>query len=168
MPDLTAELGDPVALLELGATWVLLVDLVDLDEAAGIGVHDEHPVGLEDRLMDVVGDEDGGRADLGDDPLQVALELLPGLRVHGAEWLVHQQDRRLDCQRPREVDPLLHAAGDLRRVVVNEVAEVGQLQQLGHPFLALGLARRPSRRVLEHRQVQPERDVAPHRAPREQ
>ena len=44
------------------------------------------------------------------------LQIGPGLRVDRGERLVHQQDPRLEGQRPGDGDPLLHAAGQLPRV----------------------------------------------------
>ena len=50
--------------------------------------------------------------------------------VQGAERLVHQQQRGVEGQRAGDGDALLHAAGELVRVVVAEVREARQLQQL--------------------------------------
>ncbi len=46
------------------------------------------------------------------------LQRLPRHGVEGAERLVHQQHLRLLRQRPRDLQPLLHAAGHLRRVFI--------------------------------------------------
>src|SRR5712664_2979132 len=60
---------------------------------------------------DVVLDQDDGRPelaiDVGDEPAH--LPLLP--MVHAGHRLVEQQQLRLSGERPREVDPLLHAIG---------------------------------------------------------
>ena len=47
---------------------------------------------------------------------------LAGHLVERAERLVHQQDRRLERERARDRDALLHPAGELVRVVAREVA----------------------------------------------
>ena len=50
--------------------------------------------------------------------------------VERAERLVHEQQRRLEGERARDRDPLLHAAGELPRVVVGEAAELDELEHL--------------------------------------
>ena len=83
--------------------------------------HHHDPVGEVDRLGDRVGDEDGAGAGLRADPQQLVLQPLAGHLVERAERLVHQQQRRVYGQRPGDRDPLLHAAGQLGRVVPGEV-----------------------------------------------
>ena len=63
-----------------------------------------------DRLLDAVRhEEDRHAGTLGD---LVELQLQPGarLRVQGTERLVHQEDRRVQGQRPGDRDTLLHPA----------------------------------------------------------
>ena len=50
------------------------------------------------------------------------------LRVERAEGLVHQQHPRLVDQDPRDLDALLHAARQLRRVERLEAGQADQLQ----------------------------------------
>ena len=59
---------------------------------------------------------------LGADPQQLGLHVLAGHLVEGAERLVHQQQRRVGGERPGDGDPLLHAARQLPRPVLGEVA----------------------------------------------
>ncbi len=50
---------------------------------------------------------------------QFILQHFAGLHVDRGERLVHQQNVRLLRERARQRDALLHAAGDLMRVVVS-------------------------------------------------
>jgi NAD(P)-dependent dehydrogenase (short-subunit alcohol dehydrogenase family) len=65
----------------------------------------------EDRLGDRMRDDEDGRFDLvpemGDEPLHLVASRL----VEGREWLVHQQDPRLDDEAAGDRDPLLLSAG---------------------------------------------------------
>lgn len=54
--------------------------------------------------------DDGCAAALGDEQLKLHLELLSPLGVEGGEGLIEQQDRRTDCQRADQGDPLRHPA----------------------------------------------------------
>ena len=67
----------------------------DLRDPAGPRRHDDDPVGQEDGLLDAVGDEDDGLGAVDPDPLQLEVHPLAGQRVERAEWLVHQQQRRV-------------------------------------------------------------------------
>ena len=94
--------------------------------------HDRDPVAHLDRLVDVVGDEEDGLADLGLEAQELVLQALAVDRVDRAEGLVHQHHQGVRGERPRHPDPLLLAAGELRRVAVGEVGvEADQLEQLG-------------------------------------
>src|SRR5262249_51411751 len=62
-------------------------------------------------------------------PQQILLQLGPGLRVERAEWLIHQNDRRIVDQRPDQRGTLAHAARELVRIVVFEAAEAGGADQ---------------------------------------
>ena len=61
-----------------------------------------------------------------------ALEL-----VQRRERLVHQHHAGIERQRPRQRDPLLHAAGELPRVHRRHVRQAHELEKLRHPGLAL-------------------------------
>jgi hypothetical protein len=95
---------------------------VSTDPAGRRGQHD-HPVAGVDALVDVVGDQQDGDVPLTAHPQHEVLQVLPGLRVHRAERLVHQQQHRIERQRPGDGDPLLHPAGQLPRVLVRGVGE---------------------------------------------
>ena len=67
-----------------------------------------------------MGDEHDGLAELGLQPEELVLQLGAHDRVDRAERLVHQHHRRVGGQRPGDADPLLLAAGQLRRVALGE------------------------------------------------
>ena len=94
-------------------------------------------------------------------PQQLGLQPLAGHLVQRAERLVHQQQRRVHGQRPRDRDPLLHAAGQLGRVVPGEVGQPDQRQHL----LGARLAVAPRASAA---QLQRQLHVAPHGPPLEE
>ena len=53
----------------------------------------------------------------------LALQLLAGDGVERAERLVEQQHVRIERERARDADPLLHAAGQFVRIMVGEAVE---------------------------------------------
>ena len=115
----------------------------DAGDPARARAHHDDARREEDRLRDRVRDEDDRRAELLPDREQLEVEPLAGHLVERAERLVHQQQRGLERERPRDRDALLHAARELPRMVV---AEPGQLDELEHPLDALlPPARGPSR-----------------------
>ena len=77
-------------------------------------------VAEEDRLLDVVGDEQHGLALALPDAEQHFLHQRAGLVVERAERLVEQQDRRIVGERARDRGALLHAAGELLGIVMRE------------------------------------------------
>ena len=117
-----------------------LLGRVVLGEDAAFA-EDRDPVADEDRLVDVVGDEDDRLAQLPLDPQELVLEPGAGDRVEGAEGLVHQHQRRVRGERAREPDALALAARELRRVAGAVVAgrEVDEVEQLVRPLVGLPL-----------------------------
>ena len=99
----------------------------------GRGEH-HHPVGEEDRLLDVVGHEQHGarlRVEHAGEPL---LQVRTGDRVERAERLVEQQHRPSGQERAQERHPLAHPAGQFRRAGALELGEAEALEQrLGAP-----------------------------------
>ena len=104
-------------------------------------LHDRDPVAHLDRLVDVVGDEEDGLADVRLQAQELVLQALAADRVDGAEGLVHQHQRRVGGERLGDADALLLATGELRRIAVLHVGrQPDQLQQLVYSGLhALGL-----------------------------
>ena len=107
--------------------------------------HHRDPVAHLDRLVDVVGDEEDGLADLRLQAEELVLQALAVDRVDRAEGLVHQHHQRVRGQRPGDADALLLAAGELGRVAVAELGvEPDQLQQLGRRARAIRSFSQPS------------------------
>ncbi len=122
------ERGDEVVrrLLEDRARRVVLRE-------AATPPQDGDPVADLDRLVDVVRDEDDGLPHLALQAQELVLQTCTHDRVDRAERLVHQHERRVARQRPREADALALAAGELRRVALRvgriETDEVEELQR---------------------------------------
>src|SRR5438105_287775 len=63
--------------------------------------------------------------------------LLPEVGVQVGQWLVQQEDLRLDDERPRDGHPLLLAAGQLTRIACLVPGELDAAQHLAHARLAV-------------------------------
>ncbi len=109
-------------------------DLLDLAP-----VHHRDAVGDRERLLLVVRDVDRRDPELELDPPDLLAQLHAHLRVERRERLVEEQHARLDRERARERDALLHAAGELVRVALARVAEPDELEQLVDPLPPVGL-----------------------------
>ena len=94
------------------------------------------------------------------DTQQFRLHDVAGLRIERRERLVHQQHVRVRHQRARQTDPLLHAAGQLVRVMV---LEAGQPDHVDEPLAGFAPCV-----ALHAPQLEAELDVAHHRPPRQQ
>ena len=120
------------------------------------------------RLVQIVGDEDGGLVQLGRKGHELLLELAPDQRVEGRERLVHQQDLGVRGERTGEPDPLLHPARQLAREAVLVSVEVDEAEAaLGDlPALRLRLALHLQGEgdVVAHRAVRKQRHVLEHHA----
>ena len=92
--------------------------------------HHGHPIGQERRLGDRVGDEQHRGAERLAQPAEQVAHVGAGHLVERGERFVHQQDRGVDRERPHQPDALLHAAGQLVRVGVAEVAEADLVEQV--------------------------------------
>src|SRR5207244_5663179 len=107
---------------------VELVRRPDLEQAAGVE-HGE-AVGEGERLLLVVGDEDGGDAELALDAADGVAQLDADLGVEGAKGLVEQQHLRVTGEGTGERHPLLLAARELAGLataVAGEADELGPL-----------------------------------------
>ena len=74
--------------------------------------------GEEHRFLDRVGDEDDGLAALAPDPQHFQVHLLARQRIQRAERLVHQDQLGIVDEGARDRGALLHAAGQLLRILV--------------------------------------------------
>ena len=81
-----------------------------------ISAENDHAVGQQNRLFDIVrDDENGAGRHLLAEPQfeQLIAQVLGGEHVERGERLVHEKDFRLDDQSAGETDALLHASGKL-------------------------------------------------------
>jgi acyl-CoA thioesterase-1 len=125
---------------------------------AHVGVLDP-PVAHPDHALGVLGDAGVVRHQDDGDPL-LLVELLEHLqhllaraRVEVAGGLVGEQQARLVDERAGDRDALLLAAGELRRVVVEPLAEPHALQQLRRAALGLAVGDRVVRVRQRHHHV---------------
>ena len=102
-------------------------------------------------------DEDHRRARLRPDLEQLHVEPLPRHLVQRAERLVHQEQRGRERQRASDRHALLHASGQLPRMVAGER---GELHEVEHRVDALAAPRAAPAQHLER-----QRDVLRDRAP---
>jgi hypothetical protein len=106
---------------------------VDLDELAA-GLEHRDPVAELDGLVDVVGDEHDRLVQLLLEAEELVLQLGADDGVDRAERLVHQHDRRVGGEGPRDADALLLPARQLERVpLAHRGVEPDPLHQLQRP-----------------------------------
>ena len=137
-------------------------------------IHHHDAIGQLQSLFLVMSDEDAGDVEFVVEPAQPSPQLGAHFRIEGAERLVEQQYAGLDCQCPRERDPLALSAGELRGQPIRHRVELHQLQQLVHAFADVGL-RGPRRSrlhpqakgdVFEHAQMAEQRVMLKHETDR--
>ena len=122
--------------------------------------HHQHPVGEEQRLLDIVGDEQHGAVVLLPHFEQPFLHVGAGEGVQRAERLVEQQHLARAQQGAHQRGALAHAAGELRRALVGEAAEAETVEQRPRPLARLGARRAED--------LDAERDIVADGAPRQQ
>src|SRR5215470_6400994 len=110
-------------------------DIDGLLDAAGPPGQHQDPVRQEHGLVDLVSHEQHGLATLLPDAHQLSLHDFPGLGVERRKRLVHQEDVGIDRKRPREIDALAHAAGELAWKVVFKAFESDEMQQIADSIL---------------------------------
>ncbi len=132
-----------------------VVELARVADLLDVGVvHDRDVVGDGERLLLVVGDQQGRHVDLLVQAAQPLAQLGADLGVQRAERLVEQQHLRLDRQRSGERHALALSAAELGRVALGEAAEADDLEQLVDALVGLLLGRLAD--------LQPEADVVVH------
>ena len=92
--------------------------------------HDADAIADAQRLFLIVGDEQGGDAELGLDAPDLVAQRGAHLGVQRRQWLVEQQHLRLDGQRASQRDALLLAARHLVRVSLGHRRQLHQFQHL--------------------------------------
>src|SRR5712692_2201574 len=135
-------------------------DVDDLADLPWARRHHHDPIGEHDRFGDAVRHEEHGLARVTPDAQELVAH--PGARdlIERTEGLVHEQEGRVEDERARDRDALLHAAGELVRMRLRECAEADERQDL------IGAAESLGPRALV--QLEPELDVRADRTPRKQ
>src|SRR5262249_38664503 len=87
-------------------------------------LENDQPVGQEHRLVDVMSDKDHGGSGRLVDAAYLDLKVFAGHRIQSSERLVHEQQFGLQRKRPGKLDPLLHPARQLPRIIVCTVSEI--------------------------------------------
>src|SRR6478735_1551651 len=128
---------------------------VGVERDRSVSQHD-HPIGQQNRLVDVMGDQQHGGCVATTQVLQQAVHLDARQRIEGAERFVEQQQFGLTHQRPRQRDALSLSPGQRARPYLGLVGEVHFAQC------------RPS--LLPHRggRGKADGDVGQHALPRQQ
>ena len=92
----------------------------DLEQAAV----DEHadPVRERGRVLEVVGDEDRGQAEPGEEVTQLPAHRVTRVCVERRERLVEQEHAGLPCERTRKGDSLALSPGEASRALVRRAA----------------------------------------------
>ena len=152
--DVAREVGD--VLVRRRADEILR--RAELDD--GAVAHDRDPVAEPQRLRQVVRDEDHRLARLVLEPDHLVLHVAADERVERAERLVVEHHLRVDGERAREADALLHAAGELVGELVRAVLEADELQHLLGALVPLRLG--------DALDLEAEGDVVDHAPVREQ
>ena len=110
----------------IGRVIVHFFGSADLFDAAFIHHHDS--VGKLERLLLIVGDEDGCNAHLVMQPAQPAAQIPANTRIECAERLIQQQHAWLHRQRAGEGNTLALAARELPGKAVAQTFELDELQ----------------------------------------
>ena len=137
-----------------------IVDVVDGGDPARPAREQHDAVAEAHRFAHVVRHEDDGLAGRRPQRFELVVQAVAGHRVERAERLVHQQHVGVLRERAGERGALAHAARELVRPALGEVAEVHHLEQL--------LRARPALGARHARELQRELDVAAHGEPREE
>ena len=90
--------------------------------------------------VDVVGDDEEGRVDLGVEVDEELVDVRRADRVQAGVRLVDEEDLRVEDEGPGEAGALAHPAGDLAGQLVLGAGETDELHLLAHDGGDLGLA----------------------------
>ena len=123
VPDVFAQLGVPPVGTDGGSiTWSTKWKLYQFAHSAGARGKHGHPVAEQQCFVNAVGDEEHSLALIRarHESQQLLLEDLACLRVQRREGFVHKQDTWVQNQRACKAHPLLHAPGELIRIVALE------------------------------------------------
>src|SRR5690606_6273479 len=144
--DRVAQVEDLLRSHHLQRTRPFEGNAVDIPDASWAGRHHHNPVGQEDRLINRVGYQYDGGSGVEVDLLDQVVHFLAGEGVERPERFVHQENGRLEGQRPDQGDPLLHAAREFSWHALAETLQADPVHQLVYPglvgLLALYLERK--------------------------
>src|SRR6184192_1796662 len=98
------------------------------DHRTAFGVEEDAVVGDREDARELMGDDHDGRAEALAQLEDQLVEPAGADRVEPSRRLVEEQHLRVERDRARQARPLLHAAADLRRVVVLEPPEPDKRQ----------------------------------------
>ena len=98
---------------------------------------DGDPVGHRQRFFLVVGHVEDGCPRLAVDAPDLLLHPDAQRPIERSQRLVHQQQRRLERERPGDRHPLLLTAGELARIALAVAVQLDQRQHLLHPATAI-------------------------------
>ena len=111
----------------------------------GAGAEHEDAVGEQQRLVDAEWVTNITVAPVRDQMLQeILLQLLARLRVQRAERLIHEDENGLAHQRARDPDALLHAAGELMRIVLGKSGKPDKIDEVARAARARSAPPTPS------------------------
>src|SRR5690242_10361238 len=91
------------------------------NSAAG---HHHHPVAQSECIDPVMGYNDGRNSEGSQKLCQLRSDMVSRRRIERRQWFVQQQKLRLARENAREGDALLLAAGKLKRIAVEDVANL--------------------------------------------
>src|SRR4029077_3234909 len=119
---------------------------------------DYYSIGEKNRLLDLMSDKDHGFLCLIPHLQKLGLHDLPRLRVQRGEGLIHEQNLRVDDQRARKVNALLHSSGKLVGIVMLESRKSDESD--------IRLCFFPRCRATDPLKLKSQNDVVHHRPPR--
>src|SRR5262249_58793132 len=123
-----ADEGGDEAVVRMAIDLVWPVELAD----AAVGDHRD-AVREAERLALVMGDEDGGYAELALNLLEFDLHRGAQIAVERGERLVQQQHLGTNDEGAGERDALLLAAGELARLAILQARKLDQRKRVAHP-----------------------------------
>jgi hypothetical protein len=136
-------------------------DIENLGDRAARRVEYRHPVGEQQSLVDVIGDQDNRPLFLFANPVNLALQFCAGQRVERRQRLVEQQNLWRHGERPGHRHTLPHPARKFCRLAVDGMAQADQINFFADQRSAFGLGL-----SLVHG-IDGKRDIAFDRQPRE-
>ena len=127
-----------------------------------VRVQRDDPVGQNDRLVHIIGDQHAGFLVSLPDPLNLVGKVRTGQRIKCGEWFIQEQHLGVHYQRTGDIDPLTHPARKFCRTAAGRMREPHHLDEMRDFFSFLDL-----RHIGEDR-IDGQLHIARHRQPRQQ